>query len=368
MKICLDIRVSTKGGTSTFIDNFVRELHRIEHDHEIEYVFNAGTSALNGRHTRAAAVPFDHRILEFQWSQIALPRIIRRTGYDVYHSLKHVGPLRCPIRSVYRVPAVGQFNGTYPLPRLDRIYWTNFAGRAYKNADLLIAVSDYVKQGLIESLRIPEDRVVTIHNGIDANFRRLDASELRSEGVMANLPRPFILCAGNILPVKNFASVVQAYSLLSGEISDLPHLVMAGSLDDPHAAELKALVAEGNLEHKILFLGFQSPANMVQLYNQAMLLVHPSLHEGFSFTVLEAMACGLPIVASSTSSIPEAAGEAAVYCDRPTDAEALADCIRRVVDDPSLATALSERALQRAASFTWKHCVEKTLATYALLG
>lgn len=365
MKVCLDIRVSTKGGTSTFIDSYVRELDRIQHPHDIQFVFNEGATPLNGKHPRAAAVPYRNRILEFQWSQFGLPRILKQQGFDAYHSLKHVGPLYGSCRTIYRVPAVGQFYGTYPMQPLDHIYWNHVAGAAYKKADLLIAVSDYIRNGLIEHLKIPEDRVVTVHNGVDSRYRQIDPSTIpeekwRSYGVV----RPYILCVGNLVPVKNFATALKAYALLHEKDSELPQLVLAGGQKHRHCQELRTIIAEKNLEESVRLIGYQFGDDLLHLYNGAQMLVHPSLHEGFSFTILEAMACGLPIVASETTSIPEAAGDAAVYHKNPCDPEELASCIRRLLDQPELAATLSRNGLQRSPKFTWQKCVTESVALY----
>ena len=178
MKVCLDIRVSTKGGTSTFIDNYVRALDEVQHDHNIHFVFNEDTTPLNGRHPRIAAVPYNNRMLEFQWSQLNLARIVKKHNFDVYHSLKHVGPILCSAKTIYRVPAVGQFLGNYPMRTLDHIYWKHVAGAAYRKADLLIAVSQYVANALTETLHIPADRVITINNGVDSRYRKLAPDEM----------------------------------------------------------------------------------------------------------------------------------------------------------------------------------------------
>ena len=365
MKICLDIRVRTQGGTSTFIDNYVRQFDTIEHDHEIQFVFNESATLLNGAHARAAAVPGNSRIREFYWSQVGLRRILNRQGFDLYHSLKHVGPLFCRARTIYRVPAVGQFVGNYPMQTLDHVYWKHVAGRAYRNADLLIAVSDYVRNGLIAHLKIPPDRVVTINNGIDSRFRPLRASQLHTNNwTPYGIDRPYILCVGNLVPVKNFATAIKAYAILNIQDAHLPQLVLAGGQRHPHYRELLELVEQANLSDNVKFVGYQSSDVLVQLYNGAQMLVHPSLHEGLSFTILEAMACGLPIVAPVTTSIPETAGNAALYHDNPRDAEQLADCIQKILEDTDLASELSRQALLRAPEFTWQKCVSKTVAVY----
>lgn len=369
MKICLDIRVSTKGGTSTFIDNYVRELDEVQHDHHIHFVFNEGATPLNGRHPRVAAVPYRNRMLEFQWSQLSLARLLKRNNFDVYHSLKHVGPIFCSSKTVYRVPAVGQFIGNYPMQKLDHIYWNHFAGAAYRNADLLIAVSQYVAEGLKEYVNIPDDRIVTINNGVNSLYRKLQADEIESDRwLKCGIKEPFILCVGNLVPVKNFITAVKAYAILTNENNDLPQLVLAGGQRHPHYRELTEIVHQHQLQDRVKFVGYQSPNDLLHFYNGAKMLVHPSLHEGFSFTILEAMACGVPVVATASTSIPEAAGNAALYHDEPTDAEQLADNMRQLLDDSDLCKTLSNRALARASEFTWKKCVTKTVAAYDRLG
>ncbi len=369
MKVCLDIRVSTKGGTSTFIDNYVRELDDIQHDHSIHFVFNEGATPLNGRHPRVAAVPYSNRVWEFQWSQFELGRILKRHQFDAYHSLKHVGPMFCSSKTIYRVPAVGQFLGNYPMQTLDHIYWKHVAGAVYRKADLLIAVSQYIADGLVQRLGIPEDRVVTINNGVDGRFRKLPADQIEHHRWRQHdIKDDYILCVGNLVPVKNFATAIRAYAILANDNSMVPDLVLAGGQKHPHFNELRGLVDECGLQDRVKFVGYKSGDDLLHLYNGAKMLVHPSLHEGFSFTILEAMSCGVPMVASASTSIPEAAGDAALYHEDPMDKEALAAQMQRLLDDEELGKTLTACALQRAPEFTWKRCVTKTVAAYDLIG
>jgi glycosyltransferase involved in cell wall biosynthesis len=168
--------------------------------------------------------------------------------------------------------------------------------------------------------------------------------------------------------VKNFATALSAYALLRQRFRDTPPLVLAGGQKHTHHAELRALVADHGIEDHVRFLEFQSPNDLLQLYNGARLLLHPSFHEGFSLTILEAMACGLPIIASSNTSIPEAAGDAALYVEDPNDGEAFADHLQKVMSDDELAATLSRRALDRVSRFSWRRCVRETLALYGRFG
>jgi len=140
--------------------------------------------------------------------------------------------------------------------------------------------------------------------------------------------------------------------------------IIAGGTYHPHFTELEKLVAELGLQDSIKFIGPQSKENLLYLYNSAEMLVHPSLHEGFSFTILEAMACGLPIVCSKTTSNPESAGEAAIYYDNPNDPEELANSILTLQQSSALRSSLSRKAKKQVSQFTWSKCVQNTVSVY----
>ncbi len=361
MRICLDARVTTRGGTSTFIDGFVQQLGATTHRHEIDIVAHKG----QGFDLESSPAIPTGRVRELLWAQLSLPGVIRRGKYDVYHSLKHIGPLACSARTVYRVPAVGQFNGTYPLSRTNQFYWGTLGGQAYRKADLLIAVSDFIRGGLIELLGLPEERVVTVHNGVDPQYSKRpltddDTALLAEHGIRG----PFFLCVGNLGPVKNFATAIRAFQRLHARGGSDASLVLAGGKAGAHAEELQILAQSTPARDRIHFVGFQPAERLNGLYNQAKALVHPSLHEGFSLTLLEAMACGLPLITSSETSIPEAAGDAALYVERATDHEAFEDLMARILDNSDVVSILAANALRRAKEFSWEACTAKTLAAY----
>ncbi len=369
MKICLDGRVATKGGTSTFVDSFTRQLiamtHRVEAaGHKVDVIAHPKQKIANHSSLKIPT----NRMQELLWAQRALPRWLHENEYDIYHSLKHVGPISCQPRTIYRVPAVGQFDGSYPLSLSERFYWAHLAKRVYHRADYLIAVSDYIRDGLIKFLNVSPDRVLTIHNGVDGRFRRLPDSELdwtrlRSEGIT----RPFVLSVGNVLPVKNVESTIKAIQYLCRNRDFSHDLVIAGSTSSAHAETLQEYVESNGIANRVHFVGFQDTARMIELYSMADALLHMSLHEGFSLTILEAMACGIPIIAARTSSIPEAAGDAARYVEDPRDVGLIAETIDSVLASESTRSLLAVAAVERSRLFTWESCVEKTLAAYSQL-
>lgn len=360
MNVCLDVRYTTRSGASTVIEAFLEHLPSSVRGYNIDLV----THADHERDRSKLRVPFRNRLLEFQWSQTVLAQQLKRRRYDIYHSLKHVGPIRCPVRSIYRVPAVGQFIGQYPQKVMDQIYWGHAARHVYRQADVLIAVSEYVKRGLVEYLKVPSERVRIIHNGVDPRFQPIAKTEEQSKCLrQLGINRSFLLCVANVVPVKNLSTAVEALARLAGD--DL-QLVIAGNARTSEALRLKQLAAEIGVSDQIVFLGRVGAEELLVLYNHAELLLHPSFHEGLSSTLLEAMSCGLPIVASNATSIPETLGDAACY-HKPANVDQLAAQIEQLLGDNRLQTTMSERGRQRATEFSWQRCVGETLALYAEL-
>ena len=134
-----------------------------------------------------------------------------------------------------------------------------------------------------------------------------------------------------------------------------------------YAETLQQYVESSGIADRIHFIGFQDTSRLIELYSMADALLHMSLHEGFSLTILEAMACGVPIIAARTSSIPEAAGDAARYVEDPRDVGLIADTIDSVLSSDSAREQLTLAAIERSRQFTWESCVEKTLVAYSQL-
>ncbi len=174
----------------------------------------------------------------------------------------------------------------------------------------------------------------------------------------------FILCVGNVVPVKNQETAIKAYKLLQDKLKTDYMLVIAGGINYPHFQQLQRLVDELQLRNSVIFLGYQSKQELRELYNYAEMLVHPSLHEGLSFTLLEAMACGLPIITSRATSNPEVAGDAALYYANPKDFDELAFRMENLLESSDLRARISANALLRARQFSWRRCVQETLAVY----
>lgn len=229
------------------------------------------------------------------------------------------------------------------LPRLLHTVWNP---RRLRQADHIVAISHEVKRTLVETLRLPPDRITVIQPGADH-------LEIAPEGPRAAIPsgRPYILHVGAVDPRKNLARTLQALTLLPRE-TDLV-LAVAGRMGDGERSSLLETARSVGAGDRIELLGFVDDGKLASLYRGAVAFVFPSLAEGWGLPVLESMAHGCPVVTSDRSSLPEAAGDAALLVD-PTSPDAISEALRRVAEDSELRQELVARGLRRVGEFSWK--------------
>jgi glycosyltransferase involved in cell wall biosynthesis len=239
--------------------------------------------------------------------------------------------------------------GTYRM-RLKLNLWLARRARA------IVAVSEHTRQDLLKYCPfIPARKVVAIHNGLAETWRPVtDADERDSVARKLGIAgKKIVLHVGSDVWYKNFASVLRAFSRLPD--NNLV-LVKVGDLGDASGRLLREL----SLEKRVLHLGHAADSELRALYSLAEVLVFPSLHEGFGWPPLEAMACGCPVIASRRGSLPEVCGDACLYVD-PLDYDDIAAAIARVLSDPELKATLGTQGRSRAAAFSWRLTAERML-------
>jgi glycosyltransferase involved in cell wall biosynthesis len=239
-------------------------------------------------------------------------------------------------------------------------------GKAVESAQAIIAVSQSTARDLTQLLGTPPDKVHVVYEAASPLFHPLTAEERADLAIpqkVQALPSPFLLFVGTLEPRKNLPALLRALAQLKGEMRDrLPHLVVVGGLGWLYQESLD-LIGQLGLEDKVVLFGPASTQELLWLYNSAELFVLPSLYEGFGLTAVEALACGLPAVLSRCSSLPEVAGEAALFFD-PQDPQALASAIKQGLEDQELRTSLRQKGPHQAARFSWAKAAQETLAVY----
>jgi len=227
-------------------------------------------------------------------------------------------------------------------------------------ATLIITDSQNTKMDVLKFLNVPEDKVKVIYIGVDKTFRPInDPIVLEATRKKYHLPGEFILYLGAIQPRKNIAGLIGAYHLLCQDPGFKYHLVVAGGVGWKNQ-DISRLVVELGLKDRIIFTGYISSLDLPNLYNLAAAFIYPSFYEGFGLPVVEAMACGIPVVTSNNSSLPEVGGDAVIYVN-PHSADEVANGIRRILSDKELRSQCIARGLERAKIFSWEKCASETL-------
>ncbi|TWI64327.1 glycosyltransferase involved in cell wall biosynthesis [Pseudoduganella lurida] len=244
--------------------------------------------------------------------------------------------------------------------------WYHRKLQSLKNAQILLAISGHSRQEAIDALQLPPDQVVNISSAVDDIFvpKQLTAGEEAALREKFGLPRPYIMYTGGIDYRKNIEGLIEAYSLLPGELRRQYQLAVVCSVPDHERQRLLALASSfGIPAGDMVMTGFVSDDDLVSLYNSTALFVFPSLQEGFGLPALEAMSCGVPTIGSNNSSIPEVIGRADALFD-PTSVKAIAAKMQHVLTDADFRTSLCEHGLVQAKEFSWDASARKALGAF----
>lgn len=234
---------------------------------------------------------------------------------------------------------------------------------AVKYADAIIAISDYTKRDLIRYMNAPEELVTVTQLAAGPEFKEVgDEGVLKGVREKYGLPEKYILFVGSLEPRKNLRTLLKAYAGLPDRFKRGFSLVIAGGKGWMNS-DIPGLQKKLGIEGRVHFPGFIADDDICAVYSQAEVFVYPSLYEGFGLPILEAMACGTPVITSNASSMPEVAGDAALLVT-PTEADELAGAIERVLDDEVLRGRMREQGLKRAGEFSWERCARETIEIY----
>ncbi|TAH27662.1 MAG: glycosyltransferase family 1 protein [Cytophagales bacterium] len=304
------------------------------------------------------------------WEQIQLPRTAKKYNLDLLHCTSNTAPLYTNIPTLitlHDIIYLEQLNfGGTAYQNFGNLYRRFVVPKVVKNAKAIITVSEFEKQQILNGLEIDQKKIEVIYNAINNKFHcNYSSDELKRVRIQYKLPNEFILFLGNKAPKKNTENVVKAYIkyLLSS-----PNVLPLVILDyEKHLVEaiLKTINSERYID-SFCFPGYISSAEIPKLYNLAKLFLYPSLRESFGLPIIEAMACGTPVLTSDTSSMPEIAGNAAVLVN-PYDIKDMAQKISGILSDEEQISVKIQSGLTRASYFSWENTARKVLNMYKSL-
>ena len=275
--------------------------------------------------------------------------------------LFHRGPLLVSIHDVIHI-----CDPSYRSSLKSRVYASPMLQLVTRKAEHIVTVSEYTKKQIVERLGVPPEKVTVIYNGVNGEFQPVRHDDARGTiSRLGGFEGPYILYVGSLKPYKNVSGLLRAFAVFHGRHAPPHKLLIVG--DDAKCKEpLLEECSRLGIQNAVRFVPQVPQAVLPKVYVASDALVMPSRIEGFGLPVLEAMASGTPVICSRAASLPEVAGDAAVYFD-PKNDEELADVMERVLSSRELQESLRAKGLERAKRFTWEESIRKHVELYRRL-
>lgn len=374
MKIGIDIRTlmdARYSGVSEYALNLVKEILKLDHDNEYRLFYNCYGECPNipkfeGGKAEVVKYNYPNKIFNYLLAKIFnQPKIDKKLGVDLFF-MPHINfiGLAGGAKSVITIHDLSFLR--YPeFFSARKNFWHSMVNvkKLLKKFDTIAAVSENTKRDIVELCGVAESKVKVIYSGVGKEYVRITNNQETITKQVKNkydLPDKFVLYLGTIEPRKNVDGIIRAYNKLraaSPELRDYK-LIIAGA-KGWKSEKIYEAWKKSEYMNDIKFLDYIDSEDKVFLYNLAGVFVYPSFYEGFGLPPLEAMACGCPVVASYSASLPEVVGDAGLMVD-PYDVNAMAGAIKEILTDASLKNKLVERGLKQAKKFSW----EKTAKEY----
>lgn len=390
MRVAIDVRslqIHRTRGLGRYARNLVNSISQIDSENEYLLFYRRGVKRGNlevsdnfkRRDVVLKTLKKPHRLDQIMDQSLLPMEILLNRRIDVFHSLSSVTAYLKICKSVVTVPDLIPF--VLNEKKIDKLL-LNLQFREWlwmkslRKADRIITFSENSKKDMTKLLGIPEEKIEVIYLSADPRF-----SPVRDRQAIAKIigrysvREKFILYLGGFAEHKNIERLVRAFYEFSLSSGDEWQLVLAGKLPDEKienaddltkhepVQKIRSLVTTLGLDAKVIFTGFVPDEDLPTLYSAASIFVFPSLYEGFGLPPLEAMACGTPVVASNTSSLPEVIGDAGVLVN-PFSIDEITSAVRSVLKSKSRQREMSCKGVERARRFSWEETARKTLTVY----
>jgi len=305
------------------------------------------------------------------WEQWKLPKAAFREGCDVLHCTSNTGPIFCKVplvttlHDIIYLESISIFkkDGTW-YQKLGNMYRRYFVPPVIKKSKKVITVSNYEKHRINKYFGFKDDRLHAIYNGVGEHFKKVtDSKVLSSITIKFKLPKKFFFFLGNTDPKKNTIGALRAFADFNLQYPNQYQLVML-DYDENELQRILGSIGHPELRKQIHLLGYVPNEQLPAIISQCTIFLYPSLRESFGIPILEGMACGVPVITSNTSSMPEVAGEGTALIIDPFKPKEISNAMQTLVEDQMLAKVLSEKGISRAKDFSWKAMAENVLALY----
>jgi glycosyltransferase involved in cell wall biosynthesis len=363
MKIAFDLRRIKNPGIGRYMKCLVEAVVESAPEHDYLLILPPGEEeavVCSGPNVEKITPSLKYYSLR---EQVDLPRILRRKKIDLLHSPHFNIPLIRVCPTVVTIHDVIYLACREDLPSfVGRMYYRAMMAAAVRRADRIITDSEYSKRDIQRFFKAEDDRLDVIYPGVDQSIRKnVDSVKLCEVKSRLGIVSPYLIYTGIYKLRKNHAGLLHAFKTFVDR-GGHAQLVIAGPMEDGEEM-LRRLAQNLGVADRVVFTGFVEDGDLPALYSGASVYACPSLYEGFGFTVLEAMACGVPVVCSRETSLPEVAGSAALYADARNPQE-FGNALYQVFRDQALRAMLVNKGTNNLQRFQWKHAAEQTLAVY----
>jgi len=303
------------------------------------------------------------------WEQIALPRAAYQEGCELLHCTSNTGPLFCRVpllitlHDIIYLESISLFKKSGTLyQKFGNMYRRWIVPAVVHKSKMVVTVSEFERKRIQKRMGLT-DSLKTIYNGVGEHFTKIeDISVLNDAKSKYNLPDHFLFFLGNTDPKKNTPNVLKAFAEFNAA-SDQKYKLLMLDYDENALMSVLNEIGHPEIRKDIVMTGYVPNAEMPAIINQCKVFLYPSLRESFGIPILEGMACGVPVITSNTSSMPEIAGDAAILVD-PVRPDQITSAIQKVLSDSNLHEELCRKGIKQAAKFSWKIMAQNYLHLY----
>jgi len=356
-------------GSGRFTQNLLRALAQMDHDNE--YVLflrkdNAPYFSVKQENftNHVCNITKKFKLWRIAYEHLRLPMLARKHHVDVFWSPSDIAPWHLPCISTVTIHDLKRFIIPQEFPLLEMKYFRMFLRNTAKRANLIFTGSESSGRDIMKYLHIPPERIIVAHYGLDPAFLEEKGVSLDCLKRIHGIKRKYILFVGQLIKSKNVPRMIRVFNQCKAA-ADYDFVIIGQPSFGFNEVDqtIKRESSSGNLRDRIHLVKWASTEHLVAFYKNASALLYASLYEGFGFPILEAMACGLPVITSTTSSMPEVAGDASLLVD-PTDEKAMTAALERILTDDQTRQILIRKGYERVTLFSWENTAKKYLAVF----
>ncbi|MGB9898578.1 glycosyltransferase family 4 protein [Thermanaerothrix sp.] len=370
MRIVIDaLGLPILGGARTSALGWINALGEYDRDNYYTvYLSQFENSLARFSNIEQRVVPVRSRFAIRVWAQLYFPFLLARKRATLLHCMKNLGVVAAPCPTIITINDLSHLILRHFYPWLDGFYWRFVQPFILRNAQRIIAISESTKRDLIRFYHLDPDKIVTIYPSCDEEFRQpCGPWRLKQVQSKYGLPKSFIMYVGSFGVHKNVKTLIRAFAQVAREV---PHglVLVRGAHHTTSDRSVEQEVSALGLEDRVWILGPIPDDELPCFYHLADLFVLVSLNEGFGLVLLEAMACGTPILAARSGGMPEVVGDAAYLIDNPMDPAEVASAIIMLLSDQQKLAEMSIKGLERSQNFTWEQTAKRTVELYETVG